>query len=156
MAGGAAGGGLEMDTALAIPREISEQMARHAEACLPEEACGLLAGRPGKISRIFLVENDLHSPVRFHMHPLSQWKALDQIDKEGLELLGIFHSHPAGPSEPSRSDVREFLYPGVVTIILSRGDPGNPQAAGCLDSWVMRAFLIENATVSEVILVVEA
>ena len=83
----------------------------------PEEACGILAGRNTKSQMLYIVTNELHSPIRFHMSPEEQLAALMDIDECGFEMLAIYHSHPAGPARPSPTDVAEFAYPGVLYLI---------------------------------------
>lgn len=112
------------------------EMRAHVHACLPEEACGLLGGRfdgtKATVKVVIPVENVLHSPVRFRMDPREQLQAFNRLDDLGLELVGIFHSHPTGPDAPSATDLAEFYYPGVAFLIWSPGAEG----------WQLRAFLI--------------
>lgn len=111
-------------------------MRAHVLACLPEEACGLLGGRidgaQATVKVVIPVENVLHSPVRFRMDPRKQLQVFNRLDDLGLELVGIFHSHPTGPNAPSATDLAEFYYPGVAFLIWSPGDEG----------WQLRAFRI--------------
>ena len=125
---------------LFIPKEISENILEHVRAKYPEEACGLLAGHENKISLEFLITNHLHSPVKYSMDPMELYQALENIEANQFDLLGIFHSHPEGPSRPSETDIKEFLYPGVSTIICY------PE----LNVWKMKAFLIENDWYTEI------
>ena len=77
-----------------------------------EEICGLLAGKRqddlAVIAEVLLVENSLHSLTRFRMEPKGQISAINQIGEMGMELLGIFHSHPNGPIYPSATDLTEW------------------------------------------------
>jgi proteasome lid subunit RPN8/RPN11 len=75
------------------------------------------------------------------MDPLEQLTAFEWIESQNLELLAIFHSHPAGPETVSATDIAEAAYP-VVHIILSR-----PHG-----EWRARGFWIENHRASEVTL----
>ncbi len=115
-------------------------MRAHAAACLPEEACGILAGRGGRSERVIPVTNELHSPVRFRMAPLEQLNALIWLEEHGCDLLAIFHSHPTGPAYPSETDLAEFYYPGSAVIILA---PAGRE-------WQLRAFRIESGQVNEI------
>jgi proteasome lid subunit RPN8/RPN11 len=108
------------------PDQIA-QMAAHITACLPEEACGMIGGAHGEARLIIPVTNSLHSPVRFRMDPSEQLQAFLRFEAEELDLLAIFHSHPAGPAAPSETDRAEHAYPGVLCVILSPG-PGGWQA----------------------------
>lgn len=101
-----------------------EILCKHLGACLPEEGCGLLGGEGETVLAVLPVENALHSPVRFRMNPEEQLRAFTRIEQEGMDLVGIFHSHPKGPRHPSGLDVAEFAYPGVVNVICFRNGAG--------------------------------
>ncbi len=135
-----------MDT-LRLPPELVEMMTRHASACLPEEACGLLGGRNGTARLVIRVENALHSARAYRMDAVQQWMAFRALDEQGLDLLAIFHSHPQGPAEPSPTDVEQFAYPGVATLILSPAGGGD---------WQARAFRLDGGNIVEMELRVEA
>jgi proteasome lid subunit RPN8/RPN11 len=129
-----------MAEVLVLLKTQAEEMLEYVKRCLPEEACGLIAGREGKASRVLPVTNMLHSPVRFRMDPQEQLNALVRLEAENLDLMGIFHSHPSGPPQPSETDVAEFAYPEAASLILS------PAA----DGWDVRAFRIEGQWVREI------
>ncbi|MEW6085696.1 MAG: M67 family metallopeptidase [Chloroflexota bacterium] len=105
----------------------------HVEHAVPNEACGLLAGQNERVEKIFPVRNQAESPVRFVMDPYEQLKALQWMDDNHLDLLGIFHSHPTGPETASPVDIAEAAYE-VIHVILSRNKIG----------WKARAFWFEN------------
>ncbi len=107
--------------------------------CAPLEACGLLAGKGCRVESVFFVANAAQSPVRFRMDPQEQLETFNQIEARGLELVGIFHSHPAGPERPSPTDVAEAAYPVVHLIWFVDGE-----------TWRARGFWIEAGRVSEV------
>lgn len=125
--------------ALILTRDDLQKMIAHAESEAPLEACGLLAGRDSKVEKIFLVRNQAQSPVRFVMDPIEQLNAFEWIEANGMELLGIFHSHPAGPQAVSPTDIAEAAY-AVVHVILSRTD----------GAWRARGFWIEDGSFREV------
>jgi [CysO sulfur-carrier protein]-S-L-cysteine hydrolase len=116
-------------------------MIRHARRCAPLEACGLLAGKGEQVLVTLGIPNAERSPVRFSMEPRAQWRAFQRFENAGLELLGIYHSHPNGPAFPSTTDIALALYP-VTQVILCR-------AAG---KWSARAFLLQTSEVSELTL----
>lgn len=126
---------------LIITNEQLQSMIDYVQKHAPLEACGLLAGKNTAVEKIFFVQNQANSPVRFVMNPIEQLNAFEWIDSNGLDLLGIFHSHPAGPETVSPTDVAEAFY-GVVHIILSRMGEG----------WSARGFWIEDNDYSEVTL----
>ena len=125
---------------LAIPRAAWLAMQQEVQARLPEEACGALLGRNGQAQQAVAVTNMLHSPVRFRMEPREQVRLFQRMEAEGLELLAVYHSHPAGPPTPSPTDTAEAYYPGVVQLVWS-------QAAG---GWICRGFLIQDGQYEEV------
>jgi [CysO sulfur-carrier protein]-S-L-cysteine hydrolase len=116
------------------------QIVQHLEACLPEEGCGMVGGRMNTSEVILPVRNELHSPVRFRMDAIEQLEKMILIEDSNLELLAIFHSHPAGPEFPSETDIAEFAYPGTITLIYSK-ESGR---------WKARGFQIEDQSYREI------
>ena len=94
-------------------------MLQHVEHDAPLEACGLLAGTNARVEKVIRMRNQAQSHERFVMDPYEQLKAFDWIESHGLNLLGIFHSHPGGPETASATDIAEAAYE-VVHIIWSR------------------------------------
>jgi proteasome lid subunit RPN8/RPN11 len=127
-----------MTRQLIMNREHWQQMLHHVESQIPLEACGLLAGTDDRVEKVIEVWNQAQSPVRFVMDPHEQLKAFDWIEASGLDLLGIFHSHPAGPEIASPTDIAEAAYQ-VGHIIWSRLG----------DQWQALGFWIEDGNVSE-------
>lgn len=121
-------------------------VAAHLEGCLPEEGCGLLAGQEDRVALVLPIENTDHSPVHYSMEPRALVAALGRLEDLGLDLLGAFHSHPAGPFGVSESDVRQWQYPEAALVVCV------PREAG----WAARAFFIDDSGVTEVPLLVEA
>ena len=79
--------------------------------------------------------------MRFVINPIEQLNAFEWIDSQGLDLIGIFHSHPAGPETVSPTDIAESAY-DVVQIILARTN----------GIWHPRGFWIKNNSYREVTL----
>ncbi len=131
---------------LIITTEHWQAMQRHVASESPLEACGLLGGKNSQVKSLHQIRNQLQSPVRFVMDPKEQLDAFEWIESHEMDLLAIYHSHPAGPETASVTDMAEAAYP-VVNIIWS-----------CMDgTWGARGFWIENGQVSDVTLrVVEA
>jgi proteasome lid subunit RPN8/RPN11 len=99
-----------------IPPEVRSALVEHAEAERPNEACGLVLFRDGVAERYVPAENAAASPYRFEL------KADPEVwflEDEGYELA-VFHSHPASPARPSRTDVENIgLWEGRLYLILS-------------------------------------
>ena len=126
-----------MELSDSLLQEIITYVDQHA----PLEACGLLAGKGTRAEKMIGVSNQAESAVRFVMDPYQQLRAFDWIESHSLDLVGIFHSHPAGPGAVSATDIAEAAYP-VVHVILSRTEHG----------WKARGFWIEDGSAREVTL----
>jgi proteasome lid subunit RPN8/RPN11 len=99
-----------------IPAEVRSALVEHAEAELPNEACGLIAFRDGVAERFFAGRNRAASPYRFELEiDPDVWF----LEDDGYELA-VFHSHPSSPPKPSRTDVESIgLWEGKPYVILS-------------------------------------
>jgi proteasome lid subunit RPN8/RPN11 len=87
-----------------VPDEVRAQLAEHAEAELPNEACGLVAFRDGVAERYLRGRNAAASPYRFELDiDPDTWF----LEDEGYELA-VFHSHVSSPPRPSRTDVENI------------------------------------------------
>ena len=116
-------------------------MIAHVDTHMPFEACGLLAGKNSRVESVIEVTNQAQSPVRFMMDPVEQLNAFEWIESTGLDVLGIFHSHPTGPETVSPTDIAECAYEAV-QVILSRAD----------GTWRARGFWITGDSFREVTL----
>jgi proteasome lid subunit RPN8/RPN11 len=126
---------------LILTRKSWESMRRHVSRCAPLEACGLLSGINERVDSSQGVPNAERSPVRYRMEPHAQWRAFQRMETAGLELVGIYHSHPNGPDHPSPTDIAENMYP-VAQIIWFREN----------GEWRARAYKIEAGTAIEIAL----
>lgn len=134
-----------------LPESLWEQIISHLETNLPNEACGLIAGKTysetlgWEAHQVFFIENILQSPVRFRMDGRAQLEVFEWIDQAGMELIGIFHSHPVGPEFPSETDFKESYYPEVVSLICSR----------MVDKWNCRGYLLLENRYQEIQILIE-
>ena len=126
---------------LTLTNEQLQKMITHVDNHAPLEACGLLAGRGSTVESVIVVQNQAQSPVRYVMDPIEQLHAFEWIESNGLDLIGIFHSHPTGPETVSPTDIAEAAYT-VVYVILARVD----------GTWRARGFWIEHGDFREVTL----
>jgi proteasome lid subunit RPN8/RPN11 len=130
---------------LRLTRVQWELLCAEAEHHAPEEACGLLAGQGESIEAVIPVANALHSQVRYRMEPAEQLKAFLEIERQGWELIGIYHTHPRGPEGPSQTDKAEAYYPESVYVILS----------GQANGWRCKGFFIRGDQIREVMIGIE-
>jgi len=106
-------------------------MLAHVRAAYPREGCGLLAGRDGEICRWFPGTNVHPEPlVRYRMDDRELLTAFREMERNGWDLLAIFHSHPQGPAYPSPTDIAQAYYPGSLYLICSLARPEAPELRG--------------------------
>ena len=101
-----------------------EQIHDHAKEAYPEECSGVIVGVRVEgvkiVVDVWRAENVHHEERsrRFLIDPLVYMKLEEQADERDMELLGIYHSHPDHPAEPSEYD-REHAWPGYSYVIAS-------------------------------------
>ena len=84
-----------------MPDAVRAALAAHAQAELPNEACGLVAFKDGVAEHYVAGRNAAASPYRFELEiDPETWF----LEDEGYELA-VFHSHVSSPPRPSRTDV---------------------------------------------------
>ncbi len=125
---------IELDSALL------EEMVEHGLREFPNECCGLIAGEDGVPVEVFALRNVEASPVSYRLDPKDQLRAFQQIDEEGWDLLGVYHSHTRSEAFPSETDRRLAFYPDARYLVLSLTDRERP---------VVRAFRILEGEVAE-------
>ncbi|MBW8038403.1 MAG: M67 family metallopeptidase [Planctomycetes bacterium] len=116
-------------------------MVAQARAEAPIEACGILAGSNNRVEKLYKMTNAEKRSDHFMMEPAEQFKVVKDIRSSGLEMLAIFHSHPATPTRPSAEDIRLALTLDVTYVIVSLENRDHPAVKG---------FLLENGRVTEV------
>ena len=102
------------DAPLRLAAPLVDAMVRAAVEAAPREACGLLVGRTGEVMRVVAAGNTDPSPARYRVAADDHFAALRAARRDGLEVIGAWHSHPHGPPEPSPTDTAEaapdFIY----------------------------------------------
>jgi proteasome lid subunit RPN8/RPN11 len=129
-------------SSIRIQAEVLQLMIGHARQDLRIECCGLLAGRDGIIRCALPAENvAVNRATSYEVATKQVVQLMREIRAAGLEMLGIYHSHPNGKSEPSRADIAMVSYPDVAYFIVSPAGHGQEP---------IRAFLIQDGQVEEV------
>ena len=132
---------------LIMSQEHFRQILDHTRAESPNEACGLLAGRDGHVMHVLPAANVAENPrVGYLMDPHDQISHFYAIEEQDLDLLGIYHSHPASSAFPSVTDLSMAYYPEAVYAIISLVQDDSP---------VLRAFRMVEEEISEVIVRLE-
>lgn len=99
-------------------------MRAHARAGSPEEVCGLLAGRregdAHVVERAFPIRNAHERPVgEYLLDPHEHLRTTLHVEDElGLDVVGFYHSHPAGPPRLSATDAARATWPGASYFLL--------------------------------------
>jgi len=119
---------------------LFEELVEHGLRDYPNEACALLVGKDGVPSKVLPMRNADASPVSYRLEPQEQLRAFQEIDDDGLELLGIFHTHTHSEAFPSETDRAQAFYPEAAYLIMSLANRQAP---------VVRAFRILDGKVSE-------
>ena len=141
---------------LKVPREVVNDMVAHARAELPNECCGLLAGRlpeadssvpsplvgegqgggsPTKtdtalVVRRYPLTNQAGSPIEYLSDPNSLFTAHRDMRRLGLDVLAIYHSHPTSEPIPSRKDIERNNYGAEVLHLIISLSGAEPRIRG--------------------------
>jgi proteasome lid subunit RPN8/RPN11 len=110
---------------LELPEEISRRIHTQGESAYPEEVAGLLLGvvngacrRVVEILPLPNVREDAARHNRYLLSPQDYLKGEQEAMHLGLDVVGIFHSHPDHPSRPSEFD-RQWAWPNFSYLITS-------------------------------------
>ncbi len=110
---------------LHLPESLRSAIASHASGTYPEECCGALLGKDHDDNRrevedILRVDNtkDTNRARRYLIDPKALLAAERTARERGLDVVGIYHSHPDHPSRPSEFD-REHAMPFWSYVIVS-------------------------------------
>ena len=126
---------------MVITKKVYEVMIDHAKKGYPNEACGILAGKPGgPVDLFFPMRNLDESSISYFMDPKEQLSLFKKMRELGVEMTGIFHSHVASEAAPSQKDIRLAFYPEVSYLIVSLSDMNQPH---------LRSFKIQDEKVKE-------
>ncbi len=124
---------------LTISAELVDKIREHGRGEYPQECCGLLLGHAndgGKAVVDLLPVSNAREDSRHNRYlisPRDLFEAEKAARKFGLDVIGVYHSHPDHPARPSEFD-REHAFPWYSYIIVSveRGSPVE------VASWTLR------------------
>jgi proteasome lid subunit RPN8/RPN11 len=102
-----------------MPIEIQRELIAHACRESPLECCGLLAGSGETVTHHLPLVNELASATCFRSEPRSMFDAMKTVRQLKVDILAVYHSHPASIAVPSLTDIAEANWPGLATVIVS-------------------------------------
>lgn len=136
-----------MTTELVFGRGTCASVLAHAREGAPTEMCGVLGGRRADgvatVTETRRVANVAGTPRnRYELDPAEQVAAMDELETEGHEVVGFYHSHPRGPARPSGVDEARATWEGYSYCIVSLA--GDEPTAG---SWRWTGDVFEEEAV---------
>jgi proteasome lid subunit RPN8/RPN11 len=110
---------------LQVPNQLYTQITAHLQAAYPNEGAGLLLGAANgegkKVTAVKPFANKFDSGEQYHRYLISAEDMLDgemEAERLGLDVVGVFHSHPDHPAQASEYD-REYALPWYSCLIVS-------------------------------------
>jgi proteasome lid subunit RPN8/RPN11 len=134
------------EASLVLARDAYDEVVYQGYDGGDEEVCGVLAGEYGDhesvVYETYRVENVAETPqIRYAMDPEEQLAVTETAEAAGHDVVGFYHSHPAGPVHPSETDAERATWPGYSYAICAFD--GYPY----LGSWRWRGDAFERETV---------
>ncbi len=127
------------DFRLTLDEGVAQSIREHAQEDYPHECCGALLGtekdNERHVSAIVRLSNERtdERERRFFVSPQQVLMVERTASREGLLLLGFYHSHPDHPAIPSEYDRQHALpYYSYVIVSVQQGTPKE------LRSWRLR------------------
>jgi len=118
---------------ITLKKEQIEKMIAQSQREAPEETCGLLAGSDGVVEKVYQMTNDEKSSTRYLVNPKQQFAVFKKMRSDGLDLLGIYHSHANSIAYPSQTDVELATYDVVYFIISLKDEKPEVKAFSIID-----------------------
>ena len=94
------------------------QLIEIAKEALPNESCAFLLGQNYKVAEILPMRNIDESPITFSIEPAELIQVYNLAENKGMQVIAIFHSHPA-KAWPSSTDMKFMEINPVVWVIYS-------------------------------------
>lgn len=117
------------------------QMVGHAYDGLPDEACGLFAAAPGstRVERFYPCTNEAASSRIYSIGGLDFMRSERDAEANGLQIVGVMHSHTHTEAYPSPTDVAQAPDPDWHYVIVSLRQ----------EAPVLRSFAIRDGEITE-------
>lgn len=106
-------------TPLVFHAQAYAEMIGNAYDGYPLEACGLLVGKGSRVHRFVACTNEAASARVYTIPGRELLRAEMAAEADGLEIIGVFHSHTHSEPYPSPTDVEQAPDPGWFYVIVS-------------------------------------
>lgn len=110
---------------LYLTPELLDAIQADGAAAYPEEGAGLLLGRDDGQRRVVISilslrnsREDSARHNRYLIEPRDMLHGEQEAMRQGLDVIGVYHSHPDHPNRPSEFD-REWALPWYSYVITS-------------------------------------
>ena len=110
---------------LTIPQSLYDQLRAHGEETYPHECCGIMLGRSDgddlRVAQLIRAGNTRTDSAhnRYNIAPQELIAAQREGRKQGLDIVGFYHSHPDHPAQWSPTDFAEAHWFGCAYVITS-------------------------------------
>lgn len=108
-----------------IARSLLDQIVAQARDEAPNECCGIVGSRDGEAVALYKARNARASPLAYDIDGRDLLRIYDELDRGGLEVGIIYHSHTRSEPVPSQTDINlasPFL-PDAMYVIVGVKDP---------------------------------
>ena len=108
---------------LTIPQPVYDQLRSHGEETYPHECCGILLGKSDgenlTVHHLIRAGNTRTDSAhnRYNIAPQELIAAQREGRKQGLDIVGFYHSHPDHPAQWSPTDFAEAHWFGCAYVI---------------------------------------
>jgi len=107
-----------------IPPDLLAKIHAHGEQAFPDEGAGFLFGsgdEDRQVSAVYELPNAREDEARHNRYlitPQDYLKGELEAERLGLDVIGVFHSHPNSPNHASEYD-RDWAQPFFSYVITS-------------------------------------
>ena len=108
---------------LTIPQSLYDQLRAHGEETYPHECCGIMLGRSDgddlRVAQLIRAGNTRTDSAhnRYNIAPQELIAAQREGRRQGLDIVGFYHSHPDHPAQWSPTDFAEAHWFGCAYVI---------------------------------------
>jgi len=122
---------------LFLPPDQKAQILIHCAESFPHEACGLLIGQGGHVTKVIASPNLSATPEKafeidpaliIHHQKATRNQKAPRNQKDGCrgpdKIMGHYHSHPNGQAQPSQHDQEQNYDTALIWVIVSISKKG--------------------------------